>query len=62
MDNLVEMLKYHVNGGGEGHVAELRKKQRAQKLHFLIMGIFAQDADCVMRSFHRLVKVKALKF
>jgi uncharacterized protein (TIGR03905 family) len=26
MDNLAQMLKYHVNGEGEGHVAEIRKK------------------------------------
>ncbi|MGL6115722.1 MAG: TSCPD domain-containing protein [Cetobacterium sp.] len=31
MDNLVEMLKYHVNGEGEGHIKEIRKQQKAKK-------------------------------
>lgn len=30
MDNMVEMLKYHVYGEGEGHLTELRKKQQAE--------------------------------
>jgi hypothetical protein len=38
MDNLVEMLKYHVNGDGEGHVTELRKKLKAQKITFSYNG------------------------
>lgn len=38
MDNLAEMLKYHVNGEGEGHAVELRKKQRAQKIAFSYNG------------------------
>jgi len=29
MDNLVEMLKYHVMGEGEGHIKEIRKNQKA---------------------------------
>jgi len=29
MDNLVEMLKYHVMGEGDGHVKEIRRKQKA---------------------------------
>lgn len=28
MDNLVEMLKYHVYGEGEGHMEEIRKQQK----------------------------------
>lgn len=38
MDNLVEMLKYHVNGEGEGHIKELRKKQQAQRIAFSYEG------------------------
>lgn len=38
MDNMVEMLKYHVKGEGEGHIVELRKKQRAQKIAFSYEG------------------------
>lgn len=38
MDNMVEMLKYHVNGEGEGHTAELRKKQKNQKIAFSYEG------------------------
>lgn len=31
MDNLVEMLKYHVYGEGEGHIKEIRNSQKAEK-------------------------------
>lgn len=34
MDNLVEMLKYHVMGEGEGHVNEIREKVRNQEKSF----------------------------
>lgn len=38
MDNMVEMLKYHVKGEGEGHIKELRKKQKAQRIAFSYEG------------------------
>ncbi|SJZ51643.1 uncharacterized protein TIGR03905 [Cetobacterium ceti] len=31
MDNLVEMLKYHVYEQGEGHIKEIRSNQKAKK-------------------------------
>lgn len=38
MDNMVEMLKYHVKGEGEGHIQELRKKQKSMKIAFSYEG------------------------
>ncbi|MGY0393655.1 MULTISPECIES: TSCPD domain-containing protein [unclassified Fusobacterium] len=51
MDNLVEMLKKHVTGEGEGPMIEIRKAQRAAKLKVAFSGHVCSGCGLCQASF-----------